>query len=45
MSDYDFILERRATCWKGFMQHSVANFICDTKFFMAFDAGKEVVWL
>ena len=27
------------------MQYSVASFICDIEFFVAFDAGKEVVWL
>ena len=27
------------------MQYSVASFIYDMKFFVAFDAGKKVVWL
>ena len=30
---------------KGFMQYLVANFIYDMKYFVAFDADKEIVWL
>ena len=42
VSGYVSILKRGATCWKDSLQCLVANFIYDTEFFVAFDAGKEL---
>ena len=45
MSDYVFILNEGAICWKNFKQHIVADSVCEAEHIAASDAAKEAVWL
>ena len=45
VSDYVFILNDGAICWKNFKQHTIANSICEVEYITVSDATKEAVWL
>ena len=45
VSDYIFILNDGAICWKCSKQHTVANNVCKAEYIVASDAAKEAVWL
>ena len=45
VSDYVFILNGGAICWKSSKQHTVANSVCEVEYNAASEATKEAVWL
>ena len=45
ISDYVFILNRGAICWKSSKQYIMVDFVCEVEYIAASDAAKEVVWL
>ena len=45
MSDYVFILNRRAICWKSSKQHTVTDSVCEAEYITISDTAKKVVWL
>ena len=45
VSDYIFILNDGAICWKNFKQHTVADSIYEIEYIVASDATKEAIWL
>ena len=45
MSEYIFILNNGAICWKNFKQKNIANSNCKAECIVASDACKKIMWL
>ena len=45
MSEYIYIINGRAICWKSFKQHIVVDSTCEMEYIAASDVVKKTVWL